>query len=212
MAVLLLLNAALAALGWRLGTVRASGAVAGAALGAAVAVGLGWGGYALLVLFFVVGSAATRIGEPEARGGRQALANGLPAALCALAGPAWLGGFVAALATAAADTVSAEIGKAFGGTPRRLPDFRRVPAGTEGAVSLVGSAAGLGAALVVAGAAALVLPLPGRLVLPVAGAGFLAAFAEGLLAPLETRGLLSGDGVNLVSGIFGALLGVLVSR
>ncbi len=219
MAAILLLNAALAALAWRLGTVTRAGAVGGAGVGAAVAVGLGWGGFALLAIFFALGSGATRMGSgsSEARSGRQALANGLPAAVCALWYGAFggtaplLGGFVAALATAAADTVSSEIGAAFGGAPRRLPDFRKAPAGTPGAVSFAGSAAGLVAALLVAGTAALVLPVPPSLVPLLAGAGFLAAFAEGLLAPLEARGWLDNDGVNLISGSGGALLGVGIS-
>lgn len=228
MTALLLLNLALAAAGYRLGTVGPGGALAGAAVGVAVALALGWPGYGLLLAFFVVGSGATRIGrarkeargiaEPRggARGARQVAANGGPPALfgtlAAATTPAggneiFLCAFAGALAAAAADTASSEIGKAFGGTARRLTDFASVPAGTTGAVTGVGTLAGLGAALALGGAAAWFGLVPaGPAVLVAAAGGFAAALGEGLLAPLERRGHLSGDGVNAVAGLSGGAL------
>ncbi len=52
---------------------------------------------------------------------------------------------LAALAEATADTVSSEIGQAFGGHPLLLTTLRRVEPGTDGAVSLMGTAAGVAA-------------------------------------------------------------------
>ena len=235
--LLLALNGLLAFAGWRAGTVTGGGAVAGFVVGVGVAAGLGWPGYALLLLYFGLAVAATRIGwesksarglaEPSggARGAGQVVANGGPPLLfAALAGAppppfgpsadpsvaaAWqvavAAGFSGALAAAAADTVSSEIGKAFGGRPRRIPDLSPAPVGTSGAVSVLGSLAGLAAALAVAAAAALWLLPPGLLVV-VATAGFWAAFLEGLLAPLERRGILDNDGVNTVSVFIGGLV------
>jgi len=70
---------------------------------------------------------------------------------------------VAAFATAAADTVSSEIGQAFGRTAYLVTSFKRVPAGTEGAVSLEGTLAGFGASTVPAAfaAAASLITWPG---------------------------------------------------
>lgn len=226
MTALLALNLALAGAGYRLGTVGPGGAIAGGAVGAAVALALAWPGYGLLLVFFVVGSGATRIGrtrkdalgiaEPRAgaRGARQVVANGGPPALFGAlaatapgaAGEILLCAFAGSLAAAAADTASSEVGKAFGGPARRLTDFARMPAGTTGAVTPVGTLAGLGAALALGGAAAwfgLVPAGPG--VLAAAG-GFAAALGEGLLAPLERRGVLTGDGVNAVAGLAGGVL------
>lgn len=227
MTALLLLNLALAAAGYRLGAVGPGGALAGAAVGAAVALALGWPGYGLLLAFFVVGSGATRIGrarkeargiaEPRggARGARQVAANGGPpalfGALAAATAPAggneiFLCAFAGALAAAAADTASSEIGKAFGGTARRLTDFAPVPAGTTGAVTGVGTLAGLGAALALGGAAAWFGPVTAGPAALAAAGGFAAALGEGLLAPLERRGRLGGDGVNAVAGLAGGAL------
>ena len=226
MTFLLVLNGALAWLGWRLGTVTGAGALAGFGVGGAVVLSLGWPGYLVLLLYFALGAATTRIGWrrkralgiAEARGGargpRQVVANGGPPALFgALAGllPGALGvsvaaAFVGSLATAAADTVSSEVGKSLGGTVRRLPDLALAAAGTPGGISLGGSAAGLGASLVLCGVAAAAGLLAPGWFLPVAAAGFVAALLEGLLAPLEMRGTLDNDAVNAVSVFAGGLL------
>ena len=50
---------------------------------------------------------------------------------------------LAALAEAAADTVSSEIGQAFGGRPRMITTLRAVEPGKDGAVSLAGTLAGV---------------------------------------------------------------------
>ena len=223
---LLVLNGVLAFLGFWLRTVTGAGALAGFAVGAAVVWSLGGPGYLALLLYFALGALATRVGWTrkrdlgiaEARGGargpRQVVANGGPPVLfCLLAGlfpVSWgapaAAAFVGSLATAAADTVSSEVGKSLGGTVRRLPDLVRAPAGTPGGVSLAGSAAGLLAAFVICGVAAGGGLVPPAWFLPVAAAGFLAALLEGLLSPLESRGMLDNDGVNFVSVLAGGLL------
>jgi uncharacterized protein (TIGR00297 family) len=55
-------------------------------------------------------------------------------------------GFAASFASKLADTTSSEIGKAYGQTTYLITNFRRVPRGTEGAVSLEGTLAGVAAA------------------------------------------------------------------
>lgn len=226
MSLLLALNAALAFLGWRLRTVTGTGALAGFVVGAAVVLSLGGSGYAVLLLYFALGAVVTRmgwtrkraLGIAEARGGArgpaQVAANGGPpvlfSVLAVLFPDSWGGpaaaAFVGALATAAADTVSSEVGKSLGGTVWRLPGLSRAPAGTPGGVSVAGSAAGLTASLVICGAAAGGELIPPTWFLPVAAAGFLAALLEGMLSPLETRGTLDNDGVNAVSVFAGGLL------
>ena len=113
---------------------------------------------------------------------------------------------LAVLAEATADTASSEIGSAFGGAPWMLTTLRRVPAGTDGAVSLAGTLAGiLGAILVVVtGWWALALPAT-------AAAAALAGSIAGLLfdsllgATLEQQGWLGNDLVNFLSTLFAAL-------
>jgi uncharacterized protein (TIGR00297 family) len=56
---------------------------------------------------------------------------------------------MASLATAAADTVASEIGQLFGRRAFLPTTLKRVPVGTEGAISVEGTAAGAAAAAVV---------------------------------------------------------------
>jgi uncharacterized protein (TIGR00297 family) len=52
--------------------------------------------------------------------------------------------FVASFAAKLADTCSSEIGKAYGKTTYLITSLKKVPRGTEGAVSLEGTVAGIG--------------------------------------------------------------------
>ncbi len=62
-------------------------------------------------------------------------------------------GFVASFVSKLSDTVSSEIGKAYGRSTYLITTLQPVPRGTEGAVSLEGTAAGVAAAVGFAGVA-----------------------------------------------------------
>jgi uncharacterized protein (TIGR00297 family) len=114
---------------------------------------------------------------------------------------------LAALTEATADTVSSEIGQAFGGRPILLATLQRVAPGTDGAVTLLGTLAGItGGALVAA---------IGTVTLGIGFAGFLIAMAAGtaglffdslLGATIERKGWFGNDWVNFSSTVFAALL------
>ena len=80
---------------------------------------------------------------------RGSAATGLLCAICSVQGPVLWGirselfvlGYVASIATKLADTFASEIGKAYGKTTFLITTLERVPAGTEGAVSVEGTAA-----------------------------------------------------------------------
>lgn len=222
-AVALGINVAIAGLAAALRIVRPSGALAGALLGTVV---LGFGGaglYVLLWVFFLGGTLATRfrkakkeaMGKAEEKGGRRGAANVLAnvsvAACCALA--AGLGphagvlhlAAAAALATALMDTVGTEVGQAIASPTVLLPDFRRVPPGTDGAVSIAGTLAGLVAAGLLAwvGVAAFVLAPSG------AAAVVLAALLGTILESLLGRAgapwrVSNGHVLNFVNTLAGA--------
>lgn len=159
-------NTVLAIAGYLLGTVDISGAIFGWILGDIVILGSP-ALYVALITFFVLGSLCTRLGYArksaaglaQEKGGRRgaehAFANAGVAALCGIAYwhglglvPLMMG--ITALATAAADTAGSEIGQLWGRRAFLPLSFRRVERGTEGAVSVEGTLAGLLAALLVA--------------------------------------------------------------
>jgi uncharacterized protein (TIGR00297 family) len=107
---------------------------------------------------------------------------------------------LAALAEAAADTVSSEIGQVLGGRPRMITTLRAADPGTDGAVSAIGTLAGVIAAAIVAGAGC--WALRGNLELfelSCAGAIFGLIFDSLLGATLERKGWLNNDAVNFLS-------------
>jgi uncharacterized protein (TIGR00297 family) len=172
----LVVNGVLAIAGHSTRSVSASGALGGWLLGAILILGAGWPMYVALLAFFVIGTAATKLGYPrKARlglaqegGGRRgfshAFSNVGVAAICAIAvsrlsrvdvSPiewmtlAYLMG-IASLATAAADTTASEIGQLIGRRAFLPLTLKRVPVGTEGAISVEGTLAGVVAGFLVA--------------------------------------------------------------
>jgi uncharacterized protein (TIGR00297 family) len=138
------------------------------ALGVIVWGTLGWRGYGVVMFYFLVGSAVTRIGMAQkeaegiaekrggARGPENVWGSAFTATMCALGvgaiqlgwlAPQWesllLLGYVASFATKLADTTASEVGKAYGKSTFLITTFQPVPRGTEGAVSLEGTLAGI---------------------------------------------------------------------
>ncbi len=182
---------------------------------------LGFGGskaYLLLWIFLAAGTVLTRIRRAEKRrkglederrrGLAHVVANGTlcfaGSLLFGLTGSTAAAALVAAgLAAALADTAASEIGKAFGRRTWALPSLRPVAPGTEGAVSIPGTLAGLAGAATIAGAATATGFLPAALLLSVTLAGFAAMLAEGLLPKL---GPVTNTGTNLANTVIAALL------
>ena len=110
---------------------------------------------------------------------------------------------LSALAEATADTVSSEIGQALGGMPRLVLNFRRVAPGTDGAISLIGTVAGIVSAIVLAIAAGPTLGINSHDMVQVAVAATAGLFFDSLLgATLEHQGRIGNDLVNFASTWF----------
>jgi len=203
--------------------VTGSGAIAGGVLAFLLFVAGGPGAFVALIAVFLLTWTTTRIGHQrkrqlgtaEKRGGRsasQVLANVGMAATAALVGlvtrhPAALVACSAALAEAAADTTSSEVGQAVSDSAHLITSFQPVPVGTDGGISFAGTLAGIAAAIAVAAVcwATGLIEIPW--LLPVAAAGALGMIVDSFLgATLERRRLLSNDAVNLLGTIVAALL------
>jgi len=191
------------------------GVVAALAVGLATVSGFGWRGVALLLAFFVSSSlltAAARGGEGAPKGvprnARRVIANGGIAALAALAGH-WVA-FAGALAAANADTWATEIGSHSRTRPRLITNGTPVPAGTDGGITLLGTAGGIAGALVIAVLARVLVP--GGFLAAVAIAGIAGMVLDSLLgATLQGRRTwLDNDAVNLAATAAGAGLAALI--
>jgi len=173
------------------------GTAAALAVGAAVTAGTGWRGLVLLLAFFVSSSLLTPGGGR--RSSLQVAANGGVAAAAALAcagHPEWTPAFAGALAAAAADTWSTEIGGRSARLPRLVTTGRRVSAGTSGGVTWLGSAGGLAGSALVATVAFGLLLVPSPAALWVGAGGVAGSFADSLLgATVQARYRCAACGV-----------------
>jgi uncharacterized protein (TIGR00297 family) len=165
------------------------GLLAALLVGGAVTWGLGWRGLLLLLAFFISGSLLTRAagGGGGQRTWRQVLANGGVAGLAALGGAGAWEVAAASLAAATADTWATEIGSFSPWPPRFLTTWARVPAGTSGGITALGTLGGVAGAVGMAGLAMLLHPQGGgggdapRSAALIAGAGFAGMLVDSLL-------------------------------
>lgn len=211
-----------AALAYVLGMVSRDGALGGFVVGAAIYACLGLQGFAILALFVVCGSALTRLGYrskqgrgiAQSRGGRRgarnALANCGVAVACAFlatltSSEVFAASFVASLGAAFADTAESEVGQLARRAPRVITTLRKAPPGTDGAVSVPGTLAGIAAAVLTAflGLAVGLLAEPGA-ALVVASAAFLGTVADSLVGALAPR--IGNESTNLLCTFVAATL------
>ncbi|MBZ5646198.1 MAG: DUF92 domain-containing protein [Acidobacteriia bacterium] len=185
--------------------------------------------FAALLTVFVLTAAATRVGyrrkqqlgtaeRREGRSASQVLANLFVATVAALAAtylhqPLFLFGCAGALAEAAADTASSEMGQALSSEPFLITTFHPVPAGTNGGVSGPGTFAGIASALIVSGACVLARVVPGHGLLIALIAGTAGMFLDSFLgATLERMRVLNNDQVNFTSTLFAAALALVIAK
>lgn len=117
------------------------------------------------------------------------------------------------LAEATADTVSSEIGQVFGGAPYLLTTLRCVEPGTDGAISVLGTAAGIcGAALIVL-AGAWAMALDRHVALAGFCGGVAGLFFDSILGvTVERRGWFGNDLVNFSSTVFAGLVALALAN
>jgi uncharacterized protein (TIGR00297 family) len=216
----LAVTALFAALAYALGMVSRGGALGGLVVGTTIYYCLGPQGFAVLALFVVGGSLLTRLGygrkrragTAEAGEGRRrarnVLANAGVALACALLASltsfdAFAAAFVASLGAAFADTAESEIGQLYGRAPRIITTWRRVTPGTDGAISLPGTLAGIAAASLTA-ALGYALGLLEGSALIVALAGFLGTVVDSLVGALAPR--VGNELTNVLCTLVAALL------
>ncbi|KAJ4980994.1 hypothetical protein NE237_031831 [Protea cynaroides] len=198
----------------------------------------GASGFFLVAMYFIIGTAATKLkmaqketeGVAEKKKGRRGPSSviGSSAAGCVCAflsiygigGAAfsrlWQLGFVASFCTKLSDTTSSEIGKAYGKTTYLVTTFKVVPRGTEGAVSVEGTIAGILASILLASIGCVVgeINVPEAIICVVASQ--IANFGESVLgaALQDKEGFrwLNNDAVNVINISIGSLLAVLMQQ
>ena len=205
------------------------------ALGVLIWGTLGWQGYFVVMFYFLVGSGVTRIGiaQKEAagiaekrsgmRGPENVWGSAAVAAICALGTLFPLPpvptlsllylGYVASFSTKLSDTCASEVGKAYGKRTFLITTLQPVARGTEGAVSLEGTLAGI----VASGAIALLGWSVGLIDLVGVGLCVVAAFVatnveSAIGATLQGKVTwLTNEVVNAINTAIGAIVAILLA-
>ncbi len=227
----LLINLIVAGLAWWAGMVSTSGALGGTLIGTAV-LAMGLDLYILLIVFFVLGSLATRIGyyekdtlgiaqeEEGRRGAKHAIANCILALLAAVLIGATDGldlllsiFYCAALATALADTTSSELGQVYGRSPFLASTFRLVPPGTVGAISIEGTLCGMGACLLFALISFCLTTIPFHSIPAVVIGGWIGFYAESYISAYWTEEgeEVDNEWMNFLNTLIGGSMAVIVA-
>lgn len=176
----------------------------------------------VVILFLALTLVATKMAKPykqkknlyqKKRTAKNVLSNGLVAFILAMLGQwgAFVGGFIGAVATATADTMASEVGVLE--PPILVTTLKRVPAGTNGGISITGTAVGMAGAGVIGIAACLLglCPNPAKSLIIAIVAGTLGCFIDSFLgALLENKDLLSNGQVNFLATLSGAGIGALL--
>jgi uncharacterized protein (TIGR00297 family) len=209
--------------------VSLSGAISGTLICFILYAAAGPGAFAALASVFVLTWIATRVGyrrkrklgtaeNREGRTASQVLAN-LAAATAFAAASALTGRVVllaataAALAEAAADTVSSELGQIYSQEVRLITTWEAVPAGTNGGISVIGTAAGILAAITVTCVCAFVKLVPRKWGIVPLVAGAFGMFVDSYLgAVLERRNLLNNNWVNFLGTLTAAAIALLLAK
>jgi uncharacterized protein (TIGR00297 family) len=219
---------ALAARG--MGAVTDGGAIVGVVVAFVLMRSAGLSGFIPLMTVFLLTVITTRwgyerkqrLGVAERRRGRKAsqiLANLGTAALCALA-VTWFPKFsnilllaaMAALAEAAADTVSSEVGQAAANNAYMITGFRPAVIGTNGAISVEGTLAGCIAASIVAWVSSFAGLVAWQWTPIIAVAAIAGMLLDSVLgATWENAGKIGNDSVNFVSTVFAADLALVAA-
>ncbi|GLT65280.1 hypothetical protein SLA2020_377190 [Shorea laevis] len=195
-------------------------------------------GFLLVATYFIIGTAVTKVkmaqkeaqGVAEKRKGRRGPGSviGSSAAGCVCAflsifgigGEAfsqlWKLGFVASFCTKLSDTVSSEIGKAYGKTTYLITTLKVVPRGTEGAVSIEGTIAGLLASILLAYVGCFIGEIRAAEAIVCIISSQIANVGESLIgaALQEKEGFqwLDNNAVNIINISMGSIIAILIQQ
>ena len=213
---------------YRTKTADVSGLFSGALIGIILIVFADIRWFLVMLAFFILGSVSTRfryddkerMGVEQTHGGARGYLNvfsngSISAAAAVLWGitgdPLCAALFVGSVATAAADTMASEIGVT-GGEPYMITTLERVPAGTNGGITLMGEVVAVAGAFIVSVVSFLLGVIPLELVAVGTIAGFIGTNIDSLVgAVIENRGVFGNAGTNLAATAGGGVSALILA-
>ncbi len=231
----LIFSTTFALIGYLIKGVNISGLFSGIIIGTGIWVSSDYKGFLALLIFFFLGTISTKIGYSEkkllgieekaegARSYKNVLGKGLSPFLFSVLSifsresSLFLIAFLSSLSAGIFDTVSSELGKAFGKTPFSPLNLRKVRRGEPGAISVEGIISGFLASLLFSFVCYFLFPefpfLSFIFILILSS--LLSNFAESYISIFfEEKGLITNEITNflntLIAGIFGYLISLII--
>ncbi len=226
-----LINFILISLFFRVPLMTKGGWISAGVLGSILWGCLSWQGWSSVVIYLLLGSLVTKIGYKfknekgiaEKRGGKRGPENVWGSAATGLFFAIMVKlnftnlvfykiGFAASFVAKLADTFGSEIGKRFGRNTYLITSFRKVESGTEGGISLEGTAASaLGAIFMSLIMFVLNIISTKYQFLIVASSGFLATISESFIgAKFQDKYKLSNELVNSIQTSISSIIAIFV--
>lgn len=197
-------------------------------LGNSIWLGFGYQGWTYMVSYFILGSLVTKLKFDEkkekgieekrsgARGPENVWGSGATATLFSILS-IFLGsntfyniGFVSSVATKLSDTFASEVGKAYGKNCYLITTFEKVEPGTEGAVSIEGTIAGIIGSILLALISVELNLINFNDIPNVMISAFIATTIESLLgATIQDKNpILTNEFINFLNTLIGALVSI----
>tara|TARA_B100000902_G_scaffold76347_1_gene81205 strand:- start:2350 stop:3093 length:744 start_codon:yes stop_codon:yes gene_type:complete len=226
-----LINFILISLFFRVPLMTKGGWISAGVLGSILWGCFSWQGWSSVVIYLLLGSLVTKIGYKfknekgiaEKRGGKRGPENVWGSAATGLFFAIMVKlnftnlvfykiGFAASFAAKLADTFGSEIGKRFGRNTYLITSFRKVESGTEGGISLEGTAASALGAIVMSLIMFILNIISTKYqFLIVAISGFLATISESFIgAKFQDKYKLSNELVNSIQTSISSIIAIFV--
>jgi len=194
---------------WKKKSLDRDGVIIGNIIGLLFYLVGGFKAFIVIALFFVVADISTRISRKnrsvshEQRTTGNIIGNSGAAFIALLAG--YEIAFFGAIAAALADTLSSEVGLLSKPKPRLITNLKKVKAGTDGGITLVGLIASIAGAAVI-GAIYFYWNSNLSLALILVVAGFIGSLVDSVFgAAFERKGKLNNTEVNFLGSLAGAV-------
>mgnify|MGYP001237210870 CR=1 FL=1 len=216
---------------WKVKSASITGMLMGIIFSIVIIIYGGFDWFAVILSFFIGGSIVSRwkyeeklkkgIAESN-RGAREAknvFANAVVAVICVICFSidikiGWLSqevfmfAFTGAIAAAMSDTISSEIGIVYG-KARMITTFIEVEGGTDGGVTLQGTLAGVGGAILIGILASLLLQMDMSGVVVIGVAGIIGMVGDSIAGACFEGKWMSNESVNMMATIIGAISAVI---
>lgn len=198
-------------------------------LGNILWIGLGYKAWLTGFIYFILGSMVTKIKMKEkeelgiaekrsgARGPENVWGSAGTAAICSLLSLLSEDylislAFVSSFATKLSDTFASEIGKAYGKNCYLITNFKKVPRGTEGAISLEGTLAGIIGSIILSIFASYINLMNYNDIYLVVMSAFIATNCESVLGVIiqDKQKWITNEFINFINTTIGAISVILL--